>query len=58
VIIRIRCGWCQAEMGQERYEKSDERLPTISHGICHACALRVFGKSENLTSEFERSKED
>jgi hypothetical protein len=42
--LRIRCGWCQSEMGEERFAVVDDRLPAVSHGICPVCNQRVFGK--------------
>jgi hypothetical protein len=42
--LRIRCGWCQSEMGEERFAAVDDRLPAVSHGICPACNQRVFDK--------------
>jgi len=58
VNISIRCAWCQSEMGEERFETTDERLPYISHGICPACQLRVFGNIENSAGKSAKSKEN
>ena len=56
VIIRVRCAWCQDEMGEEVDEKIDARLPFISHGICPVCKRRVFGYLENLREQSANSK--
>jgi hypothetical protein len=56
VVIRVRCAWCQAEMGEEVYEKIDARLPSISHGICPVCKRRVFGYLEKSLKQCVKSK--
>jgi len=56
VIVRIRCAWCQADMGEEVYEKIDASLPSISHGICTVCKRRVFGCLENPREQSADSK--
>jgi hypothetical protein len=43
-------------MGEEVYEKIDARLPSISHGICPACNLRVFGDFDNPREQSAKSK--
>jgi hypothetical protein len=43
-------------MGEEVYEKIDARLPSISHGICPACKLRVFGDFDNSREQSANSK--
>jgi hypothetical protein len=44
LVLRVRCDWCQSEMGAERLATVDARLPAASQGICPACSQRVFGK--------------
>jgi hypothetical protein len=56
VIVRVRCAWCQLEMGEEVYEKIDAKLPSISHGICPVCKLRVFGDFDNPREQSANSK--
>jgi hypothetical protein len=53
-VLRIRCGWCQSEMGEERLATVDARLPAVSHGICPACSQRVFGKRPHVVLPSDR----
>jgi hypothetical protein len=53
-VLRVRCGWCQSVMGDERLETADARLPAVSPGICSACSQRVFGKRSHAVWPSDR----
>jgi hypothetical protein len=53
-VLRVRCGWCQSEMGEGHPVTVDAQLPAASQGICPACSQRVFGKRPHAVLPSDR----